>query len=136
MESCTGGALASSITNIPGCSDVFEEGLVTYSNRVKVKHGISKKIIDKFGVFSQEVAEEMAKKIGGDIGVGVTGELPGVVFYSIRVKLRIANYKLSFKTPLPASGGVSPLEKGRVARRIKMKRVVVKKVFESILDLI
>jgi len=84
MESCTGGAIASAVTNIPGSSDVFEEGLVTYSIRAKIKHGVDPKIIKKFGVFSKETAEAMAKKIKGDIGVGVSGELPGEVFVCVR----------------------------------------------------
>ena len=47
MESCTGGSLASAITNIDLSSDVFHFGAVTYSNNFKVKFGISQEIIDK-----------------------------------------------------------------------------------------
>ena len=63
MESCTGGAIANYITNIPGASDVFECGLVTYCNKAKIKAGVDKKNIEKFGVYSIEIAEEMARKV-------------------------------------------------------------------------
>ena len=46
MESCTGGMLASEITNIDGSSDVFSLGLITYSNEWKEYFGVNKKIID------------------------------------------------------------------------------------------
>lgn len=49
MESCTGGAIANCITNIPGASDVFECGLVTYCNKAKIKAGVDKKILKNLG---------------------------------------------------------------------------------------
>lgn len=84
MESCTGGAVANAITNNPGSSDVFKLGLVTYSNEAKIKFGVDEKIIKKYGVYSKEVAEKMAKKISGDVGVGVSGQLPGRVYICVR----------------------------------------------------
>ncbi|MDD4106830.1 MAG: CinA family protein [Candidatus Shapirobacteria bacterium] len=63
MELCTGGAVANCITNIPGASDVFECGLVTYCNKAKIKAGVDEEIIKKFGVYSIETAEEMARKV-------------------------------------------------------------------------
>ena len=62
MESCTGGYLANQITNISGASDVLKVSAVTYSNEYKIKFGVSKNIIEKFTVYSQETAIEMAKK--------------------------------------------------------------------------
>jgi PncC family amidohydrolase len=118
MESCTGGALANLITNIPGSSDVFKEGLVTYSNEAKIKHGVDRKIIKKFGVYSQEVAEEMARKVVGDVGVGVTGELPGVVYYSVRIKNKITNHKI---------------QATNAKTRVRMKSKVVNKIEKMIL---
>lgn len=101
MESCTGGAIANAITNFPGSSEIFKLGLVTYSNEAKIKCGVSSKIIHDFGVYSSEVAKEMAKVVGEEVGVGVTGELPGRVYVCIRIKnkyfdkkLRIKDYKL------------------------------------------
>ena len=50
-ESCTGGMIAAGIVDVSGASDVFEEGYVTYSNRVKMKLlGVQKETIDKYTV--------------------------------------------------------------------------------------
>ena len=63
MESCTGGMLASEITNINGSSDVFNLGLVTYSNEWKEYFGVNKKVIEEYTVYSTNVAKEMAKTV-------------------------------------------------------------------------
>lgn len=82
MESCTGGALASLITDINGSSSVFNYGAVTYSNEFKIKMGVSEDVIKKYTVYSRETAREMAKAISvyssSNIGIGITGKL-GVV---------------------------------------------------------
>lgn len=79
MESCTGGMVANEITNIPGASEVFQLGIVSYSNHMKEKYGMDSKIIDKYTVYSMEVAKEMARlaTVNGesDYGVGITGTL-------------------------------------------------------------
>jgi len=79
MESCTGGGVVNEITNIEGASDVFKFSAVVYSNEFKVKMGISEEIIDKYTVYSKEVAAEMSKKISdytdSDYGIGITGKL-------------------------------------------------------------
>ncbi len=79
MESCTGGALANLITNIPRSSEVFKFGAVTYSNEFKIKMGVKKEIIAKYSVYSMETAQEMSKNIvlytDSDYGVGITGKL-------------------------------------------------------------
>lgn len=79
MESCTGGALVSEITNVEGSSKVLKYSAVTYSNEYKIKMGVDKDIIDKYTVYSIEVAKEMSKKISeftnSDYGVGITGKL-------------------------------------------------------------
>lgn len=79
MESCTGGELASSITNIEGASEVLKFSAVTYSNEFKIKMGVSSDIIDKYSVYSVETAKEMSKKISdfanSTYGVGITGKL-------------------------------------------------------------
>ena len=59
MESCTGGFVASSITDIEGASDVLKFSAVTYSNEYKIKMGVSSEIIDKYSVYSKEVAREI-----------------------------------------------------------------------------
>ena len=82
MESCTGGGIANAITNIPGSSEVFKFGAVTYSNEYKVKMGVSKEVIDKYTVYSRETADEMSKNISlftnSNYGIGITGKM-GVV---------------------------------------------------------
>lgn len=79
MESCTGGAIVNEITNVEGASNVIKYSAVTYSNEYKVKMGVSKAIIDKYTVYSQQVADEMSMVIskysGSDYGVGITGKL-------------------------------------------------------------
>ena len=77
-ESCTGGLLSSAITSVSGSSEVFNLGLVTYSNESKIKLlKISKKIIRKYGAVSEPVCKAMAKnvsKIGKtNISISVTG---------------------------------------------------------------
>ncbi len=77
-ESCTGGLIASQITAVPGASDVFEAGIVTYSNRSKNRLlGVSKKDLETFGAVSREIAISMVEgaleKTGADVAVAVTG---------------------------------------------------------------
>lgn len=79
MESCTGGGIANEITNISGASAVIKESYVTYSNKAKIKQGVSSKIIEKYTVYSKETAIEMARAVkqqaNSDIAIGVTGQL-------------------------------------------------------------
>ena len=77
-ESCTGGLLAGRLVNVPGVSEVFREGFVTYSNKAKRKIlDVNKATLKKYGAVSKETAKEMA--MGGvfatdaDICVAVTG---------------------------------------------------------------
>lgn len=79
MESCTGGGIVNAITNIPNASKIISMSVVTYSNEAKIKMGVSKETIDKYSVYSSEVAKEMAKCISllanSSYGIGVTGKL-------------------------------------------------------------
>jgi len=79
MESCTGGGVANSITNIEGASEVLKFSAVTYSNEFKIKMGVSSDIIDKYSVYSIETAMEMSKNISkftnSNYGIGITGKL-------------------------------------------------------------
>ena len=79
MESCTGGGVANSITNIEGASEVLKFSSVTYSNEYKIKMGVSSDIIDKYSVYSIETAIEMSECISkfanSNYGVGITGKL-------------------------------------------------------------
>ena len=77
-ESCTGGLLASRLTDVPGSSQYLERGAVCYSNRSKVEWlGIPDEVIAAHGAVSETVARAMAAGIrsraGTNVGVGVTG---------------------------------------------------------------
>ncbi len=79
MESCTGGAVASEITNVSGASSVLKESYVTYCNEAKIRQGVPKKTIEKYTVYSAQTAKKMAKaarkSAKANIGIGVTGQL-------------------------------------------------------------
>ena len=79
MESCTGGGVANTITNIEGASEVLKFSAVTYSNEYKIKMGVDANIIDKYSVYSIKTAEEMSRKISAfansNYGIGITGKL-------------------------------------------------------------
>ncbi|MPN45368.1 hypothetical protein SDC9_192935 [bioreactor metagenome] len=122
MESCTGGAIIDSITNVPGVSAIFSGGKVTYSEKSKIEAGVDSKVIDRYSVFSEEVALEMARKTDGEIGIGVTGNLPGEVFVAVRIKNNFLTEKLTLKEKL----------KNKVADRKRMKREVVEVVWKII----
>ena len=77
-ESCTGGLLASMITDVSGSSKYFIGGICTYSNESKINIlGVNKETIEKYGAVSEETAMEMAEKVrnkfGSDIGISTTG---------------------------------------------------------------
>jgi len=77
-ESCTGGLICDRITNVPGSSDYFEGGMVSYSNESKAKHlGIPLNYIKKYGAVSPQVARRMAqgvrKAFGTTFGLSTTG---------------------------------------------------------------
>lgn len=77
-ESCTGGMLSERITSVPGASEVFPGGIVSYSEDIKSGVlGADINVIRKYGVVSKETAESMAaacrKLFNTDIGIGITG---------------------------------------------------------------
>ena len=77
MESCTGGLLASVVTDVPGASAYFNGSLVTYTSEVKSIASVDPAVIEKHGVVSSEVSEAMAEAVrialNADVGIGVTG---------------------------------------------------------------
>ncbi|MBB3764261.1 CinA family protein [Sphingomicrobium lutaoense] len=61
-ESCTGGLLASLMTDVPDYSGIFERGFVAYSNDAKIEMlGVKRETLDRFGAVSRQAAIEMAK---------------------------------------------------------------------------
>lgn len=99
MESCTGGLIASFITDNEGSSSIFKGSFVTYSNEAKIKQGVPSDVIETYSVYSKETAKAMAgackSTYSSDIGIGVTGtfgnadpanpdaSVPGQVYYAI-----------------------------------------------------
>ena len=77
-ESCTGGLVAARITSVPGSSDVFVGGIVSYANEVKTAElGVPEEVLREHGAVSPETAAAMADGVRGrlhaDVGVAVTG---------------------------------------------------------------
>ncbi|MCI9142238.1 MAG: competence/damage-inducible protein A [Lachnospiraceae bacterium] len=77
-ESCTGGMLSARLINVPGISEVYKSGVITYSNKAKRKLlGVKKSTLQKHGAVSERTAEEMAKGAASmckaDVAVAITG---------------------------------------------------------------
>jgi nicotinamide-nucleotide amidase len=77
-ESCTAGYTAKRLTEIPGATKVFECGIISYSNSIKIKLlGVSPQTLETYGAVSEQTAAEMAKGVRAlgcaDIGIGITG---------------------------------------------------------------
>ncbi len=77
MESCTGGLLAATLTDVSGSSAYFKGGLIAYSNEAKIAGGVAPGLISDYGTISHEVAQAMAQAARlywrADIGVSITG---------------------------------------------------------------
>ena len=111
-ESCTGGMLCSTITSISGSSEVFDLGLVTYSNKVKINIlKVSKKVITQYGAVSKECCLSMVKNLSkiskANISVSITGiagpgggtklKPVGLVFIGIKIRNKIIIKENLFK---------------------------------------
>lgn len=78
VESCTGGLVGAAITAIPGCSEVFEGGFITYADEAKTAYaGVSTDVLETFGAVSIATAWAMAqgalKRSQADVAVAITG---------------------------------------------------------------
>lgn len=77
-ESCTGGLIAAALINVPGASEVLNEGYITYSNEAKIRLvGVSSETLERYGAVSSQTAKEMAEgaaKTGkADVALSATG---------------------------------------------------------------
>ena len=137
MESCTGGSVVNSITNVEGASEILKFSAVTYSNEFKIKMGVSSEVIDKYSVYSMETAMEMSKNISlftnSDYGVGVTGKLnridkanlvgeDNVIYVSIYIKEKDDYCNFSLKAIKP--------------NRRENKELIVKEIENKLLSII
>lgn len=107
-ESCTGGMLASKLIDVPGISEVFYEGVVSYSNEAKINRlGVRKETLDRYGAVSEEVAKEMVMGLTTDVALSTTGiagpdggseeKSVGLVYMGIRIKDKIYVEKRVFR---------------------------------------
>ena len=78
-ESCTGGMVAASLTEVAGTSDVFDRGFVTYSNQAKIEMlGVLPQTLQDFGAVSEQVAAEMADGALARAHVGLAVSITGI----------------------------------------------------------
>ncbi len=111
-ESCTGGLVSATLINVPGISELYKAGFVTYSNKAKRKLlGVKKGTLQKYGAVSSQTAEEMVRGLLAetktDVGIAVTGiagpdggtsEKPvGLVYISCNVKGKITVKECHFQ---------------------------------------
>ena len=130
-ESCTGGLLASLITSVNGASKVFNLGLITYSNRAKIKIlKVNKNIIRKYGAVSEECCSAMVNNLSkiskANINISITGiagpkggtkQKPvGLVYIGIKKGNKIQINKYLFKSK----------------KRLSVQRATVKKALKLI----
>ena len=107
-ESCTGGMIASKLIEVPGISENFIEGIVSYSNEAKIKRlKVKKETLEKYGAVSEEVAREMLAGLKTDVGISTTGiagpgggtkDKPvGLVYIGIKVKDEVKIFRRELK---------------------------------------
>jgi PncC family amidohydrolase len=133
-ESCTGGMLAATITNIPGSSRYFLGGIIAYSDKVKKKVvGVRVGTLERHGAVSAQTAKEMAQatkqKMKSDIGVAVTGvagpaggtakKPVGMVYIAVACRGKTIVRKFLF------SGGRQAVRRSSVKNALAMVREIL-----------
>lgn len=140
-ESCTGGLLSARLINVPGISDVYKSGVVTYSNKAKRRLlNVKKSTLQKYGAVSEQIAGEMAKGAAllskADVTVAITGiagpdggteEKPvGLVYIACDVKGRLTVSKNNF------SGNRSKVRESAVAAALVLMRRCILEYFSEV----
>lgn len=140
-ESCTGGLLSARLVNVPGISDVYKFGMVTYSNKAKRRFlGVKKSTLQKYGAVSEKTAEEMAKGAAtmckADVAVAITGiagpdggtaEKPvGLVYIACYVKGKCTVKKCQF------SGNRGKIRESAVSSALTLTRSCVLEYFSKV----
>lgn len=141
VESCTGGLLAARLINVPGVSEVFKAGYITYSNKAKRRLlGVKKTLLIKHGAVSEQVAKEMARGAAlaskADVTVSVTGiagpgggteEKPvGLVYMGCSVCGRITVKKCQF------SGSRGKIRENAVSAALSLMRECILQYYSEV----
>lgn len=141
VESCTGGLLAARLINVPGVSEVFKAGYITYSNKAKRRLlGVKKNLLLKHGAVSEQVAKEMARGAAlvskADVTISVTGiagpgggteEKPvGLVYMGCSVCGRITVKKCQF------SGSRSKIRENTVSAALSLMRECILQYYSEV----
>lgn len=141
VESCTGGLLAARLINVPGVSEVFKAGYITYSNKAKRRLlGVKKNLLIKHGAVSEQVAKEMARGAAlaskADVTFSVTGiagpsggteEKPvGLVYMGCNVCGRVTVKKCQF------SGNRAKIRENTVAAALSLMRECILQYYSEV----
>lgn len=141
VESCTGGLLAARLINVPGVSEVFKAGYITYSNKAKRRLlGVKKTLLLKHGAVSEQVAKEMARGAAlaskADVTVSITGiagpdggteEKPvGLVYMGCSVCGRITVKKCQF------SGSRGKIRENAVSAALSLMRECILQYYSEV----
>ncbi len=141
VESCTGGLLAARLINVPGVSEVFKAGYITYSNKAKRRLlGVKKNLLLKHGAVSEQVAKEMARGAAlvskADVTVSVTGiagpgggteEKPvGLVYMGCSVCGRVTVKKCQF------SGSRGKIRENTVSAALSLMRECILQYYSEV----
>lgn len=136
MESATSGQIASLITDTQWASAIMKWAFVTYSNEAKIKQWVPSECIEKYGVYSTQTADAMAKACKqaykADIGIWITGSfwnvdpnnkdsIPGIVYFSIQTKDMIYSHQIELPTNI---------------LRHQSKIEVAQKVYEKLVEIL
>ena len=136
VESCTGGYVISTITDVEGASDITPGGYVTYSNRQKLSIGISEDIIEKYGVYSLECAKAMAvagqKSTQADFSIGVTGTFTNIDLHNEDSEPGVVCFSIVFKEEQATAGKINV----PIMKRSDQKRFVTEIVLKSMLEVL